>query len=111
MKSINTNATTAFAGVGTSHKDISRSMLLSSTSTETDTSISNGSYSAINASIPPVAQVTHHPNPINTRPTAKLAASYDVERNQRFSVTGIYHQDAYQAKASTTVIAAFTVGF
>jgi len=39
-----------------------------------------------------------------------LGASYDIEKNQRIGITGIYRQEAYQATASTTVMATYTVG-
>ena len=40
-----------------------------------------------------------------------LGASYDVEKNQRIGITGIYRQEAYQAVQTTTVMATYTVGF
>ena len=108
---LNTNATTALAGVGAQYKGIPQTTLFASAGVETDTNTANGSYNATNASIGAIAPVNFNPNPVKTRPTAMLGASYDVEKNQRLGVTGIYRQEAYQATASTTVMATYTVGF
>ena len=108
---LNTNATTALAGVGAQYKGIPQTTLFASAGVETDTNTSNGSYNATNASIGAIAPVNFNPNPVKTRPTAMLGASYDVEKNQRLGVTGIYRQESYQATASTTVMATYTVGF
>lgn len=108
---LNTNATTALAGIAAQYKGIPQTTLFASAGVETDTNTSNGSYSAANASIGAIAPVNFNPNPVKTRPTAMLGASYDVEKNQRVGVTGIYRQESYQATASTTVMATYTVGF
>lgn len=108
---LNTNATTALAGVGASYRGIPQTTLFASAGVETDTNTANGSYSATNSSIGAIAPVNFNPNTVKTRPTATLGASYDVEKNQRLGVAGIYRQEAYQATASTTVMATYTVGF
>ncbi|MEA9568215.1 autotransporter outer membrane beta-barrel domain-containing protein [Polynucleobacter sp. AP-Nickl1-40-C4] len=108
---LNTNATTALAGVGAQYKGIPQTTLFASAGVETDTNTANGSYNATNASIGAIAPVNFNPNPVKTRPIATLGAYYDVEKNQRLGVTGIYRQEAYQATASTTVMATYTVGF
>jgi hypothetical protein len=106
---LNTNATTALAGVGASYKGIPQTTLFASAGVETDTNTANGSYNA--TGLTGLTSVNFNPNPVKTRPTAMLGASYDVEKNQRLGVTGIYRQEAYQATASTTVMATYTVGF
>ena len=106
---LNTNATTALAGVGASYRGIPQTTLFASAGVETDTNTANGSYNA--TGLTGLAPVNFNPNPVKTRPTAMLGASYDVEKNQRLGVTGIYRQEAYQATASTTVMATYTVGF
>ena len=106
---LNTNATTALAGVGVSYSGIPQTNLFASAGVETDTNTANGSYNA--TGLTGLAPVNFNPNPVKTRPTAMLGASYDVEKNQRLGVTGIYRQEAYQATASTTVMATYTVGF
>jgi len=106
---LNTNATTALAGVGVSYKGIESTTLFASAGVETDTNTSNGSLNA--TGLTGLVPVNFNPNPVTTRPTAMLGASYDVEKNQRLGITGIYRQEAYQATASTTVMATYTVGF
>jgi len=105
---LNTNATTALAGVGASYRGIPKTNLFASAGVETDTNTANGSYSATGVS--GLTPVNFNANPVKTRPTAMLGATYDVEKNQRIGITGIYRQEAYQAVQSTTVIATYTVG-
>lgn len=105
---LNTNATTALAGVGASYKGIPQTNLFASAGVETDTNTSNGSYSA--TGITGLTPVNFNSNPVKTRPTAMLGASYDVAKNQRLGVTGIYRQEAYQAVSTTTVMATYTIG-
>jgi len=105
---LNTNATTALAGVGASYGGIPKTNLFASAGVETDTNTANGSYSATGVS--GLTPVNFNANPVKTRPTATLGATYDVEKNQRLGITGIYRQEAYQAVQSTTVMATYTVG-
>ena len=39
-----------------------------------------------------------------------IGAYYDIEKNQRVGITGIYRQEAYQAISTTAVMAMYTVG-
>lgn len=105
---LNTNATTALAGVGASYQVIPAVTTFASAGVETDTNTSNGSYSA--TGINGLTPVNFNPNPVRTRPTATVGAYYDIVKNQRFGVTGIYRQEAYQAVSSTTVMATYTIG-
>jgi hypothetical protein len=107
---LNTNTTTALAGVGASYKVIPTVTTFASAGVETDTNTSNGTYSATNASIGALTPVNFNANPVRTRLTATLGAYYDIAKNQRFGVTGIYRQEAYQAVSTTTVMAMYTVG-
>lgn len=107
---LNTNATTALAGVGASYKVIPVVTTFASAGVETDTNTANGTYSAANTSIGPLTSVNFNANPVRTRPTATLGAYYDVAKNQRIGVTGIYRQEAYQAISTTTVMATYTIG-
>lgn len=75
---------------------------------ETDTNTSNGTYSA--TGITGLTSINFNANPVKTRPTATLGAYYDIEKNQRIGVTGIYRQEAYQAVSTTTVMATYTIG-
>ena len=105
---LNTNATTALAGVGAQYKFIPQATVFASAGVETDTNTSNGTYSA--TGISGLTPINFNANPVKTRPTATLGATYDVEKNQRIGLTGIYRQEAYQATASTTVMATYTIG-
>ncbi len=109
--SLNTKATTALAGVGASYKVIPEVTTFVSAGVESDTNTANGTYSATNASIGSLTSVNFNSNPVRTRATATLGASYDVEKNQRLGITGIYRQESYQAVSTTTVMATYTVGF
>nr|WP_255538593.1 autotransporter outer membrane beta-barrel domain-containing protein [Polynucleobacter sp. Tro8-14-1] len=106
---LNTNATTALAGVGAQYKFIPQATAFASVGVETDTNTSNGTYSA--TGITGLTPINFNANPVKTRPTAMLGASYDVEKNQRLGITGIYRQEPYQAVQTTTVMATYTVGF
>ena len=107
---LNTNATTALAGVGASYRVIPTVMTFVSAGVETDTNTANGTYSATNASIGTLTPVNFNANLVRTRPTATLGAYYDVAKNQRLGVTGIYRQEPYQAVSTTTVLATYTIG-
>jgi len=107
---LNTNATTALAGVGASYRVIPQVMTFASAGVETDTNTANGTYSATNTSIGTLTPVNFNANPVRTRPTATVGAYYDIEKNQRIGITGIYRQEAYQAVSTTTVMATYTVG-
>ena len=106
---LNTNATTALAGVGASYRGIPKTTLFASAGVETDTNTSNGSYSA--TGITGLTPVNFNPNPVKTRPTATIGGYYDILKNQRIGITGIYRQEAYQAVSTTTVLATYTIGF
>lgn len=107
---LNTNATTALAGAELKYRGIPQTTLFASAGVETDTNTANGSYNASNASIGTLAPVNFNPNPVKTRPTASIGAYYDVEKNHRLGVTGIYRQEPFQAVSTTTVMATYTVG-
>jgi autotransporter-associated beta strand protein len=108
---LNTNATTALAGVGASYKVIPKVTTFASVGIETDTNKANGSYYGTNSNIAGLTPVNFNANPVKTRPTATLGAYYDVTKNQRLGITGIYRQESYQAVSTTTVMATYSVGF
>ncbi|QWE16253.1 autotransporter outer membrane beta-barrel domain-containing protein [Polynucleobacter sp. AP-Nino-20-G2] len=105
---LNTNATTALAGVGASYRGIPQTNLFASAGVETDTNTANGAVSA--TGVAGLSPVNFNANPVKTRPTAMVGATYDVAKNQRLGVTGIYRQEPYQAVSTTTVMATYTVG-
>jgi hypothetical protein len=93
-----------------SYRVIPAVMTFASAGVETDTNTANGTYSATNTSIGTLTPVNFNANPVRTRPTATVGAYYDIEKNQRFGVTGIYRQEAYQAVSTTAVMATYTIG-
>ncbi|BEI34805.1 hypothetical protein PHIN6_03230 [Polynucleobacter sp. HIN6] len=106
---LNTNATTALAGVGARYQGIPKTTLFASAGVETDTNTSNGSYSA--TGVDGLTPVNFNPNPVKTRPTATVGGYYDILKNQRIGITGIYRQEPFQAVSTTTVLATYTIGF
>jgi autotransporter-associated beta strand protein len=107
---LNTNATTALAGLGASYQLTPVTMLFASAGVESDTNTANGSYSATSPYIPGLTPINFNASPVKTRPTAMLGAYYDVVKNQRLGVTGIYRQEPYQGVSTTSVMATYTVG-
>ncbi|MBU3595149.1 autotransporter outer membrane beta-barrel domain-containing protein [Polynucleobacter sp. 86C-FISCH] len=108
---VNTNATTLLAGVGGSFRGIPKTNLFASAGIESDTNTAAGTVSGTSSTITGLTPVNFNANPVKNRPTATVGATYDVEKNQRLGVTGIYRQEAYQAVSTTTVMATYTVGF
>jgi hypothetical protein len=107
-QALNTSATTALAGLGASYGFIPQATVFASAGVETDTNTTNGSYSA--SGVVGLTPINFNANPVKTRPTATIGAYYDIEKNQRIGVTGIYRQEPYQAVSTTTVMATYTVG-
>jgi hypothetical protein len=105
---LNTNATTALAGAEARYRGIPQTTLFASAGVETDTNTSNGSYSATGVS--GLTPVNFNPNPVRTRPTAAVGGYYDIMKNQRIGVTGIYRQEQFQAMSTATVLGTYTVG-
>jgi len=105
---LNTNATTALAGLGASYKVTPVVTTFASAGVETDTNTANGTYSA--TGIAGLTPINFNANPVKTRPTATVGAYYDVANNQRLGITGIYRQEPYQAVSTTTVMATYTIG-
>jgi hypothetical protein len=105
---LNTNATTALAGLGASYRFIPKATVFASAGVETDTNTANGTYSA--SGLAGLTPINFNANPVKTRPTATLGAYYDIEKNQRLGVTGIYRQEPFQAVSTTTVMATYTIG-
>ena len=105
---LNTNATTALAGLGASYHFIPKAMVFASAGVETDTNTANGTYSA--TGVTGLTPINFNANPVKTRPTATLGAYYDVEKNQRVGVTGIYRQEPYEGVSTTSVMATYMIG-
>jgi hypothetical protein len=105
---LNTNATSALAGVGASYRVIPTVTTFACAGVESDTNTANGTYSA--TGVAGLTPLNFNANPVKTRPTATLGAYYDIAKNQRLGVTGTYRQEAYQAVSTTTVMAIYTIG-
>lgn len=105
---LNTNATTALAGVGAAYRLIPKGTIFASAGVESDTKTNNGTYSA--SGVDGLTPINFNPNPVKTRPTATVGAYYDIEKNQRLGITGIYRQEPFQSISTTTVMATYTIG-
>lgn len=105
---LNTKATTALAGVGVNYKVIPQAMLFASAGVESDMTTSNGTYSA--TGVTGLTPINFNPNPVKTRATATLGAYYDIEKNHRVGITGIYRQEPFSSVSTTSVLATYTVG-
>jgi hypothetical protein len=107
-QALNTNATTVVGGLGASHQLTPKTTLFGSAGLEQDILTTNGTYSAsgINGLIP----FGFNSNPVYTRATASLGASYLLEKNQSVSIVGAYRQAAYQSLNSTTGMLYYTIG-
>jgi hypothetical protein len=82
--------------------------LLASAGVEADTNTQYSSYTA--TGLYGLTPISMNPNPKYTRPTGMLGAYYDVEKNQRISLTGVYRQAPYQGVGATTYMALYTIG-
>jgi hypothetical protein len=105
---LNTNATTALAGVGASYRFIPKATAFASAGVETDINTSGGTYSA--TGITGLTSAHFNPNPVKTRPTATIGGFYNITKSQRFGITGIYRQEPFQAVSTTSVLATYTIG-
>lgn len=105
---LNTNATTALAGVGATYRFIPKATVFASAGVESDTNTANGTYAA--TGVTGLTPINFNANSVKTRPTATLGTYYDIEKNQRVGVTGVYRQEPYQGVSTTSVMATYTVG-
>lgn len=105
---LHTNATTALAGVGVKFRVVPQAMLFASAGVESDVNTSNSAYSA--TGITGLTPINFNPNPVKTRGAASFGAYYDIEKNHRVSITGIYRQDPFKSVSTTSVLATYTIG-
>jgi len=82
--------------------------LLASAGLENDLNTSNGNYTA--TGLYGLNSINFNPNPVRTRATGMLGAYYDLAKNQRLGINGIYRQEPYQGVSTTSVMATYTVG-
>ncbi|BEI34804.1 hypothetical protein PHIN6_03220 [Polynucleobacter sp. HIN6] len=107
---VQSNATTALAGLGVTYQPRVDLTFNLSGGLESDTNTSAGNYVASNSNIPNLTPISMNLNPVKTRPTALVGASYAIEKNHVLGITGIYRQEPYKAVSSTTVLATYTIG-
>jgi len=105
---VNTNATTVVAGLGANYKVMPDVTLLASAGLENDLNTSNGNYTA--TGLYGLNSINFNSSPVRTRATATLGAYYDLAKNQRLGINGIYRQEPYQGVNTTSVMATYTVG-
>lgn len=105
---VNTNATTVVAGLGANYKVMPDVTLLASAGLENDLNTSNGNYTA--TGLYGLNSINFNSSPVRTRATATLGAYYDLAKNQRLGINGIYRQEPYQGVTTTSVMATYTVG-
>jgi hypothetical protein len=105
---VNTNATTVVAGLGANYKVMPDVTLLASAGLENDLNTSNGNYTA--TGLYGLNSINFNASPVRTRATATLGAYYDLAKNQRLGINGIYRQEPYQGVNTTSVMATYTVG-
>jgi hypothetical protein len=106
--SMSMNATTALAGLGANYKATEDWTFAGNAGVESDLSTSNGSYTVTNVS--GLTPVGLNPNPVKTRPTAMLAAYYNLGKNTQLGLTGLYRTDSFSGMSSTTGMATVTFG-
>lgn len=110
MNPVNTNSSAALIGVEGKYRVLPAVMTYASAGIERNMSTNYDNYVASSTSIAGLTPISMNPNMVRTRPTATIGAYYDIEKNQRLGVTGIYRQEMYQAVGTTTVMATYTVG-
>ena len=106
--SMSMNATTALAGLGANYKATEDWTFAGSAGVESDISTTNGSYTVTNVNA--LTPVGLNPNPVKTRPTAMLAAYYNLGKNTQLGLTGLYRTDSFSGMSSTTGMATVTFG-
>lgn len=110
MSKVNTNSSAALIGVEGSYKVMPNVNVLASAGLEHNMSTNYDNYVASSSDISGLTPVSMNPNMVRTRPTASLGAYYDIEKNQRLGINGIYRQEMYQAVGTTSVMATYSVG-
>lgn len=106
--SITMNARTALFGIEGTHKINDRARITGSVGAEGDVFTNFGSYVVTNYAYLNTNQI--NPNPMNLRPTASLSTSYDLDKNTRLGLTGLYRSDTFTGMTNTAVIATASFG-
>lgn len=105
---LKTSATTALLGVDATYQLTPKATLFASAGVEADVHTVNGTYSA--SGIAGLNSVNLNANPVKTKPTATLGTYFDIEKNHRLGIAGVYRKEAFQGKSTTALFATYTVG-
>ena len=105
--SISNYTTTALAGLIARHRLDEKIILVGSAGLEKDVNANVGNL--ITSGIGDF-NIAMNSNYRTLRPTATIAAYYDLSTKEQIGLVGIYRQEAYQALTSSTVLATYTVG-
>lgn len=86
-----------------------KTSLFGSVGVEQDVKHRGGQYSA--TGINGLAAINFNPSVQRARSTASAGLSYDIDKKQRVTLSGVYREEAFHPTASTSVFAIYTVGF
>lgn len=106
--SVTMNARTALFGIEGTHKINDKTRITGSVGAEGDVSTNFGSYAVTNYAY--LNSNAINPAPMNLRPTATLSTSYDLDKNIRLGLTGLYRSDTFTGMTNTAVIATASFG-
>ena len=106
--SITMNASTILFGVEGVHKVNDKTRITGTVGAEGDVYTNFGSYAVTNYAYLNANAI--NPAPMNLRPTASLSTSYDLDKNIRLGLTGLYRSDTFTGMTNTAVIATASFG-
>jgi hypothetical protein len=96
------------AGLKLSARLDPKSALFGSVGIEQNINNKSGQYLA--TGVDGLTTVNFNSNLQKTRAVASAGVSYDIDKKQRVSLSGIYREEAFNPTATTTVFATYTVG-
>lgn len=96
------------AGLKLSAKLDPKTALLGLVGVEQNVNNRSGQYSA--TGVDGLTSIEFNSNVRKTRATASVGVSYDIDKKQRVSLSGIYREEAFNPTATTSIFAAYTVG-
>jgi hypothetical protein len=96
------------AGLKLSAKLDPNTALFGSVGVEQNVNNRSGQYSA--TGVDGLTSIEFNSNVQKTRATASAGVSYDIDKKQRVSLSGIYREEAFNPTATTTVFATYTIG-
>lgn len=105
---LNMNTTTVLAGVEGKYRFSPKLGFMAAAGFERDVQAGSGVLNA--TGVAGISAISFNANPVRNRLTATLGTFYDIGKNQRLALTGIYRQEIYRSLPTTTVLATYTVG-